>query len=209
MDNSWLQFWNDRYREEAYAYGTAPNVFFRKQLDKIQPAGKMLLGAEGEGRNAVYAAQKGWEVSAFDISLEGQKKALQLAALNKVQLDYQVGELPQLAFDAAPFDAIALIYAHFPPPIKSHYHQLLDSHLRAGGHLLFEAFSTSHVAHRERNDKVGGPKDLDMLFSIDELKADFSNYDALILTEQTIELNEGTKHIGTGSVIRFVGRKRE
>jgi hypothetical protein len=55
---------------------------------------------------------------------------------------------------------------------------------------------------------VGGPKDLDMLFSIDEIKADFSNYEFLELEEKEIELNEGIYHNGTGSVIRFVARKK-
>ena len=71
-------FWNQRYAEEEYAYGTEPNAFFKAQLDQRTP-GRLLLPAEGEGRNAVYAAKKGWEVVAFDQSDAGQKKALKLA----------------------------------------------------------------------------------------------------------------------------------
>ena len=57
------------------------------------------------------------------------------------------------------------------------------------------------------NENVGGPKDIESLFSIDEIKADFPNYTILELLEQEIELNEGLYHNGTGSVIRFVGQK--
>ena len=59
------EFWNERYSQEAYAYGTEPNAFFKSRIDQLSP-GKLLLPAEGEGRNAVYAATKGFEVSAYD-----------------------------------------------------------------------------------------------------------------------------------------------
>ena len=59
-----------------------------------------------------------------------------------------------------------------------------------------------------QNEKVGGPKDLDMLFSSEEISSDFSNYEILVLEEVEIELSEGFFHNGIGSVIRFVGRKK-
>ena len=71
-------FWNERYDQDAYCYGTNPNLFFSQSLEKFSP-GKILLPAEGEGRNAVFAAQKDWEVLAFDWSEAGQTKALKLA----------------------------------------------------------------------------------------------------------------------------------
>jgi Tellurite resistance protein TehB len=73
-------FWNTRYKEESYAYGIEPNAFFKENIDKLVP-GKILLPAEGEGRNAVYAARKGWEVTAFDFSDEAKIKTLKLAQL--------------------------------------------------------------------------------------------------------------------------------
>ena len=73
------EFWEIRYAEKQYAYGENPNVYFKEQLDKLKP-GKILLPAEGEGRNAVYAAKQGWEVMAFDLSSEGKNKAEKLAA---------------------------------------------------------------------------------------------------------------------------------
>ena len=71
------EFWNERYRQNEFAYGEEPNEFLKEQLAKLQP-GSILFPAEGEGRNAVYAAQSGWQVSAFDISEEGKKKAERL-----------------------------------------------------------------------------------------------------------------------------------
>ncbi|TWO34053.1 class I SAM-dependent methyltransferase [Seonamhaeicola sediminis] len=206
MTDAWIERWNDRYKKKKYAYGTEPNMFLKEQIQKLK-SGTILFGAEGEGRNAVYAAKNGWTVSAFDISEEGKNKAIKLAKTNNVLIDYKVGELPKLSFENKPFDAIALIYAHFPANIKSEYHKLLNTSLKKGGILIFEAFGKNHMKYRKDNPKVGGPPDIDLLFSIEELKSDFENYKILKLEEIEIELNEGIYHNGKGSVIRFIGLK--
>jgi hypothetical protein len=209
--NNWTQRWDDRYSNEEFAYGEEPNNFFKEQIEKLN-AGTILFPAvfpaEGEGRNAVYAAKLGLKVAAFDISEEGKNKALKLAAANNVSIDYQVGELETLNYQTEQFDAIALIYAHFPAEIKSSIHKTLDKYLRQNGIIIFEAFSKKHLEYLAINDKVGGPKDIESLFSIEEIKADFPNYEIIQLEETEIELNEGLFHNGKGSVIRFVGKKK-
>lgn len=207
MSENWTDRWNERYSKEEFAYGTEPNEYLKEQL-KNRAAGNILFAAEGEGRNAVFAAKLGWTVSAFDISTEGRKKALMLAQNNNVNIDYKVGLLPNLNFKEQQFDAIALIYAHFPANIKSDYHRTLDKYLRKGGLVIFEAFSKKHLEYNSQNEKVGGPKELAMLFSVDEIRSDFANYDIVELEEKEIELNEGLFHIGKGSVIRFTGIKK-
>ncbi|MEM6801868.1 MAG: class I SAM-dependent methyltransferase [Bacteroidota bacterium] len=207
MKTDWLNMWDDRYEKETYAYGEYPNEYFKEELSKLK-IGKLLLGAEGEGRNAVFAAKQGWQVSAFDISIEGKHKALQLAEKHGVSFDYKVGQLPEFNYEAEQFDAIGLIYAHFPPDIKSVYHKLLDNYLKKGGRIILEAFGKNHLSYREKNEKVGGPKDIDYLFSTDELKADFEQYEIIELVEKEVELNEGLYHNGRGSVVRFVGIKK-
>ncbi|WP_299530177.1 bifunctional 2-polyprenyl-6-hydroxyphenol methylase/3-demethylubiquinol 3-O-methyltransferase UbiG [Ulvibacterium sp.] len=206
MTDTWLKRWNNRYKEKEFAYGTEPNEFLKEQILKLK-VGTILFGAEGEGRNAVYTAKNGWNVSAFDISEEGKNKALRLAEENKVSIDYQIGQLPDLDFKNEQFDAIALIYAHFPPNVKSEYHKILDKKLKKGGTVIFEAFGKNHLKYRKENPKIGGPPDLNSLFSTDELKSDFANYEILMLKEQEVELSEGIYHNGKGSVTRFVGRK--
>ena len=207
MKTEWLKRWDDRYRNEEYAFGTEPNIYFKQELDLLR-SGKILLAAEGEGRNAVYAAERGWDVTAFDISEERKNKALKLAKSNNVTIDYKVGELPDLDFENESFDAIALIYAHFPAEIKSEYHKILDKLLKKGGVVIFEAFSKRHLEYQLENEKVGGPTDIKSLFSIDELKNDFQNYDFQVLKEEIIDLNEGLYHIGKGSVILLTAIKK-
>jgi 2-polyprenyl-3-methyl-5-hydroxy-6-metoxy-1,4-benzoquinol methylase len=207
MKDPWTERWNARYSAEEFAYGEQPNNFLKEQLEKLH-SGKILFAAEGEGRNAVFAAKLGWEVSAFDISSEGKKKALQLAEINRVIIDYQVGELQTLNYDNEQFDAIAFIYAHFPADIKSLYHKTLDKYLHKNGIVIFEAFSKTHIDYISKNEKIGGPTDIAMLFSTDELISDFANYEIYKLEEQEIELHEGLFHNGIGSVIQFVGQKK-
>jgi len=207
MNEAWVDRWNDRYSTEEFAYGEEPNNYLKEQLTRVD-RGSILFPAEGEGRNAVFAAKLGWEVSAFDISIEGKNKALQLAKNNKVGIDYQVGELEALDYEDEQFDAIALIYAHFPAAIKSSYHKTLSKYLRKGGLVIFEAFSKNHLDYLAKNEKVGGPKEIDMLFSSDELKSDFPDFEIITLEETEIELNEGLFHNGQGSVIRFIGKKK-
>lgn len=95
--NNWTQRWDDRYSSEEFAYGKEPNNYLKEQLEKLNP-GAILFPAEGEGRNAIFAAKLGWNVSAFDISEEGKNKALKLAEANNVSIDYQVGELERWIF---------------------------------------------------------------------------------------------------------------
>lgn len=199
--------WDERYKDPEFAYGKAPNVFFKEWLTQFTP-GKILMPADGEGRNGVFAAQMGWQVQSFDLSTEGQTKALQLAKENGVSIGYTVGDFGQLDFEKESFDAIGLVYAHFPADKKAAFHKKLNGYLKPGGIIIFEAFSKQHLQYKKQDPKVGGPDDMAMLYSTEELAADFSNYDILLLSGAVPVLAEGKYHLGEGAVIRFVGRKK-
>lgn len=206
-DKEYKAMWDKRYMDNDFVYGKEPNLFFKEWLRKLEP-GNILMPADGEGRNGVFAAQLHWAVTSFDLSEEGKLKALELAKENNVILDYIVGDLEQLQFEPSSFDAIGLIYAHFSAEKKSILHKKLNDYLKPGGIIIFEAFSKLHILCNEQDPKVGGPKDINMLFSTAEIASDFDNYDILLLEEKEIILEEGKYHIGKGSVIRFVGRKK-
>ncbi len=195
------EFWDQRYAELDYAYGTKPNVFFKTQIDDLTP-GKLLLPAEGEGRNAVYAARLGWEVYAFDISDEGRKKALKLAERVDVEITYKTGDFAKLGFGDKTFDLIAFIFAYVDPKIRWLFHSSLIECLKPGGRLILESFSKSQFTRT-----TGGPKNPDMLFSYKELKKDFSNMSRLKIWEKEVLLNEGDYHQGLAAVIRATGTK--
>lgn len=201
------EFWNDRYGAPEFAYGTQPNAFLKSKLENLS-AGKILFPAEGEGRNAVFAAECGWEVQAFDISESGKIKAENLALQRKVSISYSVSDIELVSYKTESFDAIALIYAHFPQQMRTKYHQKLTTFLRPDGYIVLEAFSKNNLQYLEKNPKIGGPKNPEQLFSTDEIAADFPNFEILELEETIVNLQEGLYHNGTGSVIRFVGRKK-
>jgi SAM-dependent methyltransferase len=201
------EFWDNRYKQQAYAYGTEPNRFFKEQLEQLQP-GKILLPADGEGRNGVFAAKLGWQVTSVDLSAEGKLKAFALAAANEATLDYIVGDLERLPFEPASFDVIGLIYAHFAADKKAALHRKLNRYLRPGGTLILEAFGKNHLKFNHSNPKVGGPKEPGMLYSTAEIKTGFPGHEIVLLEEKEIVLNEGTYHVGTGSVVRYVGKKQ-
>jgi 2-polyprenyl-3-methyl-5-hydroxy-6-metoxy-1,4-benzoquinol methylase len=194
-------FWNSRYAEEDFAYGSEPNVFFKENILKITK-GKILFPAEGEGRNAVFAAQLGNNVCAFDLSKEGQKKAIQLAQNLKTSVDYKVGNLEDLNYAESEFDAIVLIYAHLPANIRKEFHYKLLSLLKPNGVIIFEAFSKEQLKYNS-----GGPKDITMLFSEEEVKEEFPNVQFSVLETIEIELNEGKFHMGRANVVRFIATK--
>lgn len=210
MDQSWDEqyknMWDERYKKQDYAYGKTPNLFFKEWLQNFEP-GAILMPADGEGRNGVFAAKLGWSVTSVDLSIEGKTKAMELAREQGVTLEYLVGDLEQLYFENESFDAIGLIYAHFSTEKKSAYHRRLSKYLKPGGVIILEAFSKSHLKFRELNPRVGGPQDPGMLFSTTEIAADFDGYDITLLEELEMVLEEGKYHEGKGSVIRFIGIK--
>ncbi|MBN2092699.1 class I SAM-dependent methyltransferase [candidate division KSB1 bacterium] len=201
-------FWDERYADEKYVYGTEPNAFFRQLIHEYRIQGNILLPGEGEGRNAVFAARSALKVTAFDQSIEGQKKALKLAAAHQLEIEYQVGDLNKLKFNRQSFDAIALMFVHFLPPLRNVYHQKLSGLLKKNGLMIIEGFSKKQIEYRPPDSASGGPKNVDMLYSVEEIKNDFPDLEVLKLQEEIIELNEGIYHNGKSAVIRFVGRKK-
>lgn len=194
-------FWNARYKEETFAYGTEPNVFFKENIDQLSP-GKILLPAEGEGRNAVYAARMGWDVAAFDFSEEAKNKTLKLAQEHEVSINYDVMNVADFSTENIQFDVIGLFFAHFPAHLRQYFHQKVVKVLKNQGFVIFEAFHKNQL-----NFSSGGPKDLSMLFSVDEVEKEFSGLKILSLEDKIIDLNEGLYHQGKGHVVRMVATK--
>jgi len=195
-------FWDERYSSDEYVYGTEPNQFFKEQLQKIIPAGKLLLPGEGEGRNAVYAAKLGWIVNAFDQSPVAKIKAEKLAEVNRVKIQYSNIDLGEYNSQKNFYDCAAIIFVHLPLNIRSQFHKNIIESLKPNGKIILELFSKNQFGKNS-----GGPQDINMLSTIEEIKTDFNDLKPLILNEENIYLEEGAKHSGEARVIRFVGEK--
>ena len=126
------EFWDARYAANEFAYGQEPNRFFRATISTLKP-GKILLPAEGEGRNAVQAARLGWDVFAFDFSSEAQSKAQSLCRRHNVDINYQIASYASFNGEPTSFDAVALIFAHALPAQRESFHRYLESLLKPGG----------------------------------------------------------------------------
>lgn len=196
------RFWDERFSVEEYIYGNEPNQFFKEQLDKIHSHGKLLLPGEGEGRNAVYASKLGWTVDAFDQSPVAKIKALKLAEVNKVEINYSNIDLRKFNPQKNFYDCAAIIFVHLPPDFRSAFHKKIIDSIKPDSKIILELFSKNQFGKDS-----GGPSDLAMLSSIKEVEDDFNKMRIILLEEKNIFLDEGEKHTGEASVIRFVGEK--
>lgn len=194
------KFWNDRYADSEYAYGVGPNDFLKQQYFK--PKSKILCLAEGEGRNAVYLATQGHSVTAIDYSLKGLQKTQQLAKNFGVTIDTICTDLGSYTFEHNIWDAIVCIFGHFPPLIRDFVHSQIYHSLKKGGKLVIEAYSKNQLKY-----KTGGPENIDFLYSRNELKIDFSDFETIQIEEIIRSVNEGKYHTGMASVIQLVGEK--
>ena len=197
------ELWDKRYNTDQFIYGTTPNGFLKSELDKLK-AGKILLPGEGEGRNAVYAASRGWSVEAFDQSQVAAEKALAFAAEKSVEIDCQVSGLEDYPFKLMHFDAVGLIYFHVGTPGRILLHSQVFNALKPGGVLILEAFHTSQL-----ENSTGGPPSLEMLFTEETLLSDFASLEIIEISQTRVTLDEGPLHKGEAEVIRFVGRKKQ
>lgn len=191
--------WDVRYSEKGYVYGKEPNNFFKEQLQK-QQAGKLLLPGEGEGRNAVYAALQGWEVKAFDSSKVGKEKAEKFAAEQNAEISYDLASYETIDYEENYFDMIALIYAHTNN--REALHKKMLKYLKPGGIIVLEGFSKEQLQYG-----TGGPNRIDMLYSTEEINADFIETSEKNCRIEEVILNEGPFHDGKASVLRFTGMK--
>lgn len=194
-------FWNERFAESEFAYGTEPNQFFAEQLESLT-AGKLILPADGEGRNAVYAAEKGWDVQAVDYSTSAKEKALKLAKDKSVSINYDLSDLLQYDFGHEVYDATAFIYVHLPRSIiKDVYTNVIKS-LKSGGKVIVEVYSVNQLGRDS-----GGPNDERVLYTEEKLRELLSGTHIEWMKEIEIDLNEGKYHVGKAMVIRVVAEK--
>jgi 2-polyprenyl-3-methyl-5-hydroxy-6-metoxy-1,4-benzoquinol methylase len=193
--------WDRRYSGAEYIYGIDANRFLTEQLQNLKP-GKILFPAEGEGRNAVFAAVHNWQVSAFDYSNEAMKKALLLARSQNVTINYSVCSLEDFSAELNSFDVISFIYTHFDSELREKYFPGLLAFLKPGGKVILEVFSKAQLART-----TGGPKIQSLLYSLDEIIELFPGFKMDMIEEVSIILDEGKLHSGEAYVIRMLATK--
>ena len=199
--NSPLNFWDQRFAEPGFKYGTEPNAFLMEQASRLPAASAVLVPGDGEGRNGVWLAAQGHRVTSVDSSAVGLQKARELAAGRGVALTTELVDLADWSPAPDSFDAVVLIYTHLPDAIRRGAHRRLAHSMKRGGHLVLEAFHPNQL-----NYTSGGPKDADMLYTPAQLDADFDGLMRPVLSWcGEVTLSEGPGHQGPAFVTRWVG----
>ena len=195
------EFWNERYNEAHYAYGTTPNDFLKAQ--QIGSDLKVLCLAEGEGRNGVHLAGLGNDVTCVDYSEEGLKKTSQLAAQNGVEVSCICADLGEMQLQANTWDVIVAIFAHFPKPVKSHIWPQIFTALKPGGKLIMEVYDQEQLRFG-----TGGPQQPDLLYSKEELiELIVGDYQSFQIEKVFRDVHEGAYHNGASATLQVVATK--
>lgn len=197
-------FWNDRFSQDAYVYGVAPNAFVASvEAEVIPPESEVLDLGAGEGRNAVFLARRGHRVTAVDASTEGLRKTRALAAEHDVSLDTRVVDVTAWTPDRT-WDAVVTTFLHLDATAQPALYRTIRAALRPGGVLVAEWFRPEQ---RTDGYASGGPPDPDWMVTPDELRRHFAADGIRQLDAATPVLDEGPHHQGPAATVRFVWQK--
>lgn len=192
--------WNDRYAEHGFAYGEGPNGFLAEVYGVLE--GPVLCLASGEGRNAVWLAEKGLEVHAVDFSAVGVAKTLALAAERGVTVHAVEGDLSTFDLGSSRWGGIVAVFAHLPPPIRKRVHAAIPTALRPGGRTVMEYYTPRQLAFG-----TGGPPKAEMLYEPESVRAQLDGLIFERLEEVEREVVEGRYHTGKAAVVQVIARR--
>ncbi|MDZ7316499.1 MAG: class I SAM-dependent methyltransferase [candidate division KSB1 bacterium] len=193
--------WDERYRREEYVYGREPNEFLVQVQPQI-PMGRILCLGEGEGRNAVFLAEKGYDVTAVDLSRVGLDKAERLAAERSVKIRTLVADLKDFVIEPRAWQGIVSIFCHLEPQLRRRVLRACIEGLIDGGAFVLEAFTPDQLRYG-----TGGPKTLDLLYTLADLRIDLSGLDLCIGRETVCRRVEGIGHTGDAAVVQVLAFK--
>lgn len=194
--------WDERYGRSGFFYGTDPSDFLVARVADLPAGGELLCLSEGEGRNAVWLAARGFRVTGTDASPVGLAKAERLAAERGVPLTTVVADIADFDLGDARWDGVVSIWAHLPPAVRRGLHPRIARALRPGGTLLLEHYHPRQIPY-----KTGGPPDPTWMMTLDELHRDFAGWEVVHEAELERNVVEGAGHGGLSFVTQFIARK--
>ncbi len=200
------EFWEQRYGEDALAYGEQPNVFLTGQTRYLQPGMRVLAVGDGQGRNGVWLAQHGLDVLSVDYAQTGLDRARALAEMRGVSIATFCVDLFTWDWPREQFDAVVAIFVHFSPEQRARMHQSMLAACKPGGVVIMEAFRLEQLEYQQRYHS-GGPPAAALLYAQDMLAQDFREAEMLMLEDAETELSEGPYHSGKAAVVRLLARR--
>ncbi len=194
------EFWNGKFSKADYFYGINPNDFLASNIELLKNHQKLLCLGEGEGRNAIFFAKNGFEVSAIDASNLGLEKLQNRAIQEKLDIKTICMDLNFWETDEK-YDGIVASYLHMYKDEREELFKKIEDSLNINAYFIAEFFSTKQL-----NYNSGGPKDLDLLYSLEDFQNYFNSCKKDI-KEEIVILDEGIGHQGEACVIRVVIQK--
>jgi cyclopropane fatty-acyl-phospholipid synthase-like methyltransferase len=196
-------FWDERFAVPEYIFGREPNRFLVSRAHLLASGCDVLDIATGEGRNAVWLAQRGCRVTGIDVSPKAIDKARRLAAENGVEVCFEVEDVLEREWLPDAFDAAISIFIQFAAPHeRKAVFEGMRRTLRPGGVAVLQGYTPKQLEYR-----TGGPPRADHMYTEPLLREAFAGWEILHLAEHEEVLSEGSKHVGRSALIDLVARK--
>ncbi len=197
------QRWEDRFGAPEYIFGKTPNYFLASCRSLLPSSGKALAVADGEGRNGVWLAEQGLDVTSIDFSPTAQEKAVALARERGVKVTFIRADVHDWAYPPAAFDVVVEIFTQFSTPAeRARKWAGMRKALRPGGLLIVQGYTPKQLEYG-----TGGPKQIENLYTRDILLEAFGDFNDVKIVEEELEMQEGTSHGGMSAVISLTARK--
>jgi len=196
------KMWDERFSQSQPVYGDQPNAFLAAQTPRFQRGMKLLVPADGYGRNGIWLARQGFSVHTVDLSPVGVARARKTAEAVGLAMTIEQADLALWKWPEAEFDGVFAIFLHLPPDVRAKVHGAMLRSVKPGGLVIVEAFSTSQLKYSS-----GGPKRVELLYTAEMLRRDFAGTEAILLEEKEAQISEGTMHSGAAAVVDGVFRR--
>ena len=196
------EVWDKSFSDTDFVYGESENVFINRMSSILPEQSKVGCFAEGEGRNAVYLAKLGHEVTAYDQSMIGLEKAKVLAGSNTVHVETVAMDLTKEKVKPNQYDAAIMVFGHVPKKDQLFFMENMMNSVKPGGYIIFEVYSEAQLEYQ-----TGGPKSVELLYDPVDVLNWISDYKCIHFYYGEAVRNEGKKHIGLGHVIQVVLKK--
>ena len=194
--------WDKRYSTEDYLFGRKPAQALVKLEKYLVPKGETLVIADGEGRNSVYLASKGFKVTATDYSKVAGKKAKALAESQNVQVNYKIEDFFNIDWSEKQYDNVIGIYFQFvPAEMIREVLRGLRVATKKGGTLLVHGYTPEQI-----NFATGGPKDVAQMYTKETFENAFNDVEIIVNHEYRMHISEGLGHNGMSALIDFVAK---
>ncbi|NLF55890.1 MAG: class I SAM-dependent methyltransferase [Thauera phenolivorans] len=197
--------WSARYHAagEEYVFGTEPNHFLARHTELLSRGTTALSVADGEGRNSVWLAEQGLQVTATEISSVALEKARRLAAGRHVEVDFELADAIEWDYPEAAFDFVVAIFIQFAAPEeRAVIFAGMQRALKPGGYLLLQGYTPKQLEYR-----TGGPSALEQLYTEAMLREAFAGLEIIELREYEEVMQEGPGHRGPSALIGLIARK--